>query len=110
MNQQNILDGAEFYLDFYTLPADENNKFAGESWRKDFKYMSFITQRTISDWTIVFIRDKNSKKVVDYEIKWIKLIRISLTADSKGFFFSKFDLPKKTMKISLAKILKNLPA
>ena len=60
VNQQNILDGAEFYLDVNTLPADEKNKYAGESWSKDFKYMAFMTQRAGSDWTTVFVRDENS--------------------------------------------------
>ena len=43
VNQNNILEGAEFYIDVNTLPADKNNKYAGESWSKDFRYMAFMT-------------------------------------------------------------------
>jgi hypothetical protein len=43
VNQSNILDGTEFFLDVNTLPTDSNNKYAGETWSKDFKYMAFMT-------------------------------------------------------------------
>jgi prolyl oligopeptidase len=89
------LDGTEFYLDVNTLPADENNKYAGESWSKDFKYMAFMTQRAGSDWTTVFIREEQSKKVLEDEIKWLKFSGVSWTADSQGFFYSRYDVPKK---------------
>jgi hypothetical protein len=44
-------------MDVNKLSADSNNKYAGEIWSKDNKYMALLTRRAGSDWTNVYIRD-----------------------------------------------------
>ena len=82
INPENILDSAEFYMDVNNLPADHNNKYSGEIWSKDNKYMALLTQRAGSDWTNVYIRDDKNNKMLDDEIKWIKFSGVSWTNDS----------------------------
>jgi prolyl oligopeptidase len=60
----------------------------------DGKYLAYGVAESGSDWNTWHVLDVASGKVLADEVKWIKYGGASWTADSKGFFYSRYDEPK----------------
>jgi prolyl oligopeptidase len=61
----------------------------------DGKYVAYSIQDAGSDWRIWRIMDIETGKLLPDELRWIKFNSPSWTADSKGFFYARFDAPKE---------------
>src|SRR5579875_1689573 len=60
----------------------------------DGKYLAYGVAEAGSDWNTWHVLDVASGKVLSDEVKWIKYGGASWTADSRGFFYSRYDEPK----------------
>lgn len=64
-------------------------------WSDDGKYMAFSEQKGGSDWKTFYIKDASTgKNLENDELMWIKFSGASWTKDSKGFFYSRYEVPK----------------
>jgi prolyl oligopeptidase len=102
LQNQNVLLVAEslnaeprVLLDPNTLSSDGTVALAGEAVSDDGKRMAYGTAASGSDWTEWHVRDVDTGKDLDDDIKWVKFSGASWTKDGKGFFYSRYDEPKE---------------
>jgi len=68
---------------------------AGVAPSEDGKYLAYGVAEAGSDWTAWRILEIQSGKPLGDELKWTKFTHPAWTSDSKGFFYSRYDEPKK---------------
>ncbi len=71
---------------------------SGTSFSDDGTYVAYGIAEAGSDWHSWRIMQVRTRKLLDEELKWIKFSSIAWTGDSKGFFYSRYDAPKKGAK------------
>lgn len=90
------LDGKDrLLLDPNTLSKDGTVAMTSFEVSPDGKLLAFGLAEAGSDWQSFKILDVATGKVRDDHVKWIKYSGVSWTRDGKGFFYSRFDEPKK---------------
>jgi prolyl oligopeptidase len=90
------LDGEpRLLLDPNTLSKDGTIALAGTAVSDDGKYLAYGTAEAGSDWHTWKLRDVATGKDLADELKWIKWSPAAWTNDGKGFFYSRYDEPKK---------------
>jgi prolyl oligopeptidase len=93
---QDSLDGeARVLIDPNTWSKDGTVALSGTSMSDDAKYLAYGRAEAGSDWHTWKVMAIDTGKVLDDEIKWIKHSNAAWTKDGKGFFYSRFDEPKK---------------
>ncbi|GAB4147573.1 MAG: prolyl oligopeptidase family serine peptidase [Planctomycetaceae bacterium] len=93
------LDGkASVLMDPNKWSKDGTVALAGLSFSDDGKYVAYGIAEAGSDWRTWRVMDIATKKVLDDELKWVKFSSVSWTKDGKGFFYSRYDEPKKGAK------------
>lgn len=88
------LSNAELFIDPNTMYADGKTEMGSTYWSEDGKYMAYSEAKGGSDWKTIYIRDVASGKNLDDELMWIKFSGASWSKDSKGFFYSRYEVPK----------------
>lgn len=89
------LKDAELFIDPNTLYADGKTQMGSTYWSDDGKYMAFSEQKGGSDWKTIYIKDVSTgKNLENDELMWIKFSGATWTKDSKGFFYSRYEVPK----------------
>jgi prolyl oligopeptidase len=90
------LDGTpRVLIDPNKLSKDGTVALGGTSISEDGKYLAYSIADAGSDWTTWRILDVDTGKTLDDELKWIKFTNVAWTHDQKGFYYSRFDEPKK---------------
>jgi prolyl oligopeptidase len=90
------LDGEpRVLLDPNALSKDGTIALAGTAVSDDGKYLAYGTAEAGSDWHTWKVRDVATGKDLADELKWIKWSPAAWTTDGKGFFYSRYDEPKK---------------
>lgn len=80
---------------------------AGMAFSDDGKYLAYGIQDGGSDWRTWKVMNVETKEILDDELNWIKFSGVSWSADSKGFFYGRYDEPEKGAKFqSLNKNMK----
>jgi prolyl oligopeptidase len=93
------LDGdMKLLLDPNTLSADGTVALSGTKVSHDGKLMAYGLSASGSDWQTWRVRDVETGKDLDDELKWIKFSGASWTKDDKGFFYSRYDEPENKGK------------
>ncbi len=82
-------------LDPNTLSADGTVALSGMSISDDGKLMAYSLSASGSDWQEWKVRDIETGKDLADDIKWVKFSGASWTRDGKGFFYSRYDEPKR---------------
>ncbi len=82
-------------LDPNTLSADGTVALSGTAITDDGKLLAYGTAASGSDWQEWHVRDVDAGKDLPDVIKWVKFSGASWSKDGKGFFYSRFDEPKK---------------
>jgi prolyl oligopeptidase len=102
LQNQNVLLAADslaaeprVLLDPNTLSADGTVALGGTAITDDGKLMAYGTAASGSDWQEWHVRDVDSGKDLPDVIQWVKFSGASWTKDGKGFFYSRYDEPKK---------------
>jgi len=93
---QETLDGpAKVLMDPNTWSKDGTVALGSISFSDDGKLVAYAASEAGSDWTTWKVKDTATGKNLDDELKWVKFSGLAWTKDGKGFFYSRFDEPKK---------------
>lgn len=93
---QETLEGpAKVLMDPNTWSKDGTIALGSVSFSDDGKLVAYATSEAGSDWTTWKVKDTATGKNLDDELKWVKFSGLAWTKDGKGFFYSRFDEPKK---------------
>ena len=93
---QETLDGpSRVLMDPNTWSKDGTIALGSVSFSDDGKLVAYATSEAGSDWTTWRVKDTATGKNLDDELKWVKFSGLAWTKDGKGFFYSRFDEPKK---------------
>ena len=85
-------------LDPNKWKADGTAALAHWSVSDDGKYLSYARSEAGSDWMTWYVLEIATNKQLDDELKWTKFTETSWTTDSKGFFYARYDEPKKDVE------------
>ena len=91
---KNLVDAPKVVLDPNTLSKDGTIALTGTTVSRDGKYLAYGIAGAGSDWQEWKVRDLSTGKETADHIKWVKFSTAEWTADSKGFFYSRYDAPK----------------
>ena len=78
--------------------ADGTVALSGTAFSDDGKYLAYGIQESGSDWRTWNVIEIETGKKLEDEIKWIKFGSCQWTPDNKGFFYNRYDEPKKDEK------------
>ncbi len=92
--QRSLQDQPEVLIDPNKLSKDGTIALKDAAVSPDGKYYAYAVAEAGSDWTEWRIRDIESKKDLDDHLKWIKFSKVSWAADSRGFYYSRYDAPE----------------
>jgi prolyl oligopeptidase len=87
-------------LDPNQLSKDGTVALSGIAISEDGKLMAYGLSGAGSDWQTWRVREVGSGKDLTDRLEWIKFSGASWTKDGKGFFYSRYDEPKSTNKLS----------
>ncbi len=96
LNVQDSLTGEpRVLLDPNQWSKDGTVALAGLSVSDDGKYLSYGKAEAGSDWITWRVLDVATAQPLADELKWTKFTHADWTQDGKGFFYSRYDEPKK---------------
>jgi prolyl oligopeptidase len=72
---------------------------SGSAVSPDGKYLAYSKSEAGSDWQTWYALDLATLKPLPDEIKWTKFTEAAWTKDGRGFFYSRFDEPKKGQEL-----------
>ena len=90
------LDGQpRVLLDPNRWSADGTIALAGLGFSDDGRYLAYSRSEAGSDWSTWRILEIASGRLLPDTLKWTKFSEASWTKDGKGFFYSRFDEPRR---------------
>ncbi len=93
---QETLDGpATVLMDPNTWSKDGTVALGSVSFSDDGTLAAYAVSEAGSDWTTWRVKEVATGKDLPDELKWVKFSGLAWTKDGKGFFYSRFDEPKK---------------
>lgn len=96
LNVLGTLDGPpRVLLDPNTWSKDGTIALGGLGFSDDGQYMAYSRAEAGSDWSNWHVMEITSGKVLPDELRWTKFSQASWTKDGKGFFYSRYEEPKK---------------
>ncbi|MDZ4753955.1 MAG: prolyl oligopeptidase family serine peptidase [Phycisphaerae bacterium] len=88
------LNGApRVLIDPNTMSADGTVALGGVSVSDDGKLVACSIAEAGSDWNVIRVRDVETGKDLDDEIRWVKFSSANWAKDGSGFYYSRFDAP-----------------
>lgn len=90
----------EVFIDPNTLSTDGTVALGATTFSKDGKYMAYSVSSAGSDWVQIKVRDTETGEDLPDLIKWVKFSGGSWDADSKGFYYSRYDEPQDGTALS----------
>lgn len=75
--------------------ADGAIALGGLAFTRNGQHLAFARAEAGSDWLTWHVMEIASRKVLPDELRWIKSGHVSWTNDGKGFFYSRYEEPKK---------------
>ena len=88
----------EVLLDPNNFSEDGTISLAGIAVSDDAKYLAYGKSKAGSDWEDWYVRGIDSKIDLKDNLHWIKFSGISWKIDGSGFFYSRYDKPRKGSK------------
>ncbi|MFD0892996.1 S9 family peptidase [Luteolibacter ambystomatis] len=86
---------AKVLLDPNKLSKDGTVSVENESASTDGKLLAYAVSSAGSDWQEIRVRDTTTTKDLKDVVKWVKFSGISWAKDGSGFYYSRYDEPKK---------------
>lgn len=96
--QKGLNGEPEVFLDPNKLSADGTASLASFTFSKDHKYCAIGIAQSGSDWNELFVMDVATKQKTTDVIKWVKFS--GATWYKNGFYYSRYDEPKKGKEFS----------
>lgn len=98
--RQSISPGAtpEVFIDPNKLSADGTTALGTVQFSKDGKYAAYLIAKAGSDWQQAFVMDVATKTLLPDSLNWLKFTGLSWRGD--GFYYSRYDAPTETGKLS----------
>ena len=94
--QMDTLDSEpKIFMDPNQWSKDGTIALGGLAFSDDGKYVAYGVQDSGSDWRTWKLMDITTGKTLDDEIRWIKFGSVAWGADSKGFYYSRYDAPQE---------------
>lgn len=90
----------EVFLDPNKLSEDGTVALASTSFSEDGKYFAYSVSVAGSDWVEIRLMDAETQTILPDLIKWVKFSGARWAADSKGFYYSRYDEPEKGKELS----------
>ncbi len=102
---QTALDAEpQVLLDPNTLSADGTVAISGFNISKDGSLVAYSLSRAGSDWQEFRVRDVATATDATDMLDWVKFSGASWTADSRGFYYSRFPEPEQTQEFQEANL------
>ena len=99
--RQAVPDGKpEVFLDPNALSDDGTVALVSVSFSESGQYMAYSLAASGSDWVRIKVRDCLSGADLQDSIEWVKFSGASWGADSKGFYYSRYDEPQQGQALS----------
>ncbi|MCG8408832.1 MAG: prolyl oligopeptidase family serine peptidase [Phycisphaerales bacterium] len=95
-----LTDTPRVLLDPNKLSKDGTVSLGNYSISDDGKYLAYGLSDGGSDWRTFHVRNVKTGKDLRDKIEWVKFSGAAWTKDGQGFFYSRFDAPKKGEKLS----------
>jgi prolyl oligopeptidase len=92
-------DRPQVLVDPNKLSDDGTVALKGAAVSPDGKYYAYGISDAGSDWTEWRVRDIETGRDLADHLKWIKFSGASWSADSRGFYYSRYDAPKEGQKL-----------
>jgi len=99
---------ARVLLDPNKLSPDGTVAVSGVAVSPNGKYLAYGLAEAGSDWQQWRVRDIDAGKDLPDRIRWVKFSGASWAADSSGFYYSRFDEPKKGEELTGANYFQKL--
>jgi len=94
--KQDSLEGdPKVLIDPNSWTKDGTIALGSVAFSDDGSLAAYATNEAGSDWTTWKVLDVATGKNLPDELKWVKFSALAWTKDGKGFFYSRFDEPKK---------------
>jgi len=87
-------------LDPNTLSPDGTVALTGYAVSDDGRLLAYGLASAGSDWQEWHVRDVDSGRDLDDRVRWVKFSGASWTKDGRGFFYSRYDEPSETEKLT----------
>ncbi len=107
LQQQSVLYTAEsltatprVLLDPNTLSKDGTVSIAFTTVSRDGRYLAYGVSTAGSDWTEIRVRDVVSGNDLPDRIQWVKFSGVDWAPDGSGFYYSAYDAPKASEKLT----------
>ncbi|MDR0510810.1 MAG: prolyl oligopeptidase family serine peptidase [Rikenellaceae bacterium] len=99
--RQKGLDGQpEVFLDPNALSTEGTVALVSRTFSDDGKYMAYSLSSAGSDWVEIKVMDCETGQTLSDEIEWVKFSGASWAADSRGFYYSRYDKPAEGTELS----------
>ncbi len=85
----------EVFLDPNTLSDDGTVALGFISFSPDDRYMAYGVSSAGSDWVEIHVMETRSGRELSDRVRWVKFSGAEWTADSKGFYYSRYDAPQQ---------------
>ncbi len=82
-------------IDPNTWSADGTIALGGLAFTQDGRYLAYSRAEAGSDWQIWHVMEIASGKILPDRLRWTKSGQAAWTNDDKGFFYSRYEEPKK---------------
>jgi prolyl oligopeptidase len=82
-------------LDPNRWSKDGTIALAGLGFSDDGKYLAYGRSEAGSDWSTWHVMEIAAGRALDDELKWIKFSQASWTKDGRGFFYSRYEEPRR---------------
>ena len=107
LQQQDVLFTADalgatprVLLDPNTFSKDGTVSLSSTAVSRDGKYIAYGTSSAGSDWNELRVRDIKTGKDLPDQIQWVKFSGADWSPDGTGFFYSAYDAPKASEKLT----------
>lgn len=95
LDPTNISKGTEIVFDPKKVVTNNHTLVHKSIWSQDGKYFVYEVDNRLEQWNTLRVRCLNTGKDLNDSVKFVKFPpSVAWTKDNKGFFYSKFDLPK----------------
>ena len=88
----------EVLVDPNNWSDDGTDALGGMAFSDDGKYMAYGIQKAGSDWRTWKVMEVETGNSLSDELNWMKFGGVSWTADSQGFYYSRYDEPSSDEK------------